>query len=379
MLKTNIIIISIIVFAIYFFSVEVNGNERNKICLKTSYDIYKENFMSQDGRIIDFDRNNITTSEGQSYMLLRSLLMDDQKTFELVWGWTKNNLQREDKLFAWLWGKNPSGQYQILDENSAADGDVDTAFALLLAHKKWNNYCYLEEALPIIQSIWNKETRQIGDNLVLMPGVNQATDSKTEINPSYFAPYAFRLFQKYDEIHDWDLLVDSSYYYLSEIGKKTQTHLPTNWFLIENGQIVLEDSPKSDFSYDAIRVFARVYLDYCQTKDKRALPILKQSEFFVNKWKKDKILYTNYQANGQLRDKNKFIGSMAILIPTINIYDKKTAAEMYKSQIVQSFESEAYWSSENDYYGKNLSWFAYYLYNKNPINCTNPKQKREKS
>ena len=184
--------------------------------------------------------------------------MEDKKTFDLVYKWTKENLQRNDKLFAWLWGKDPNGEYKILDENSASDADIDIALALLLAYEKWEGEngkkvgqwkCqYLQESIPIINSIWGKETKKIGRYLVLMPGVDQNLSDKIEVNPSYFSPYAFRYFQKYDDLHDWELLIDSSYYYLDKAIFATRTGLPPNWFLIKNGQIVLENSDRSDFS-----------------------------------------------------------------------------------------------------------------------------------
>jgi endoglucanase len=375
MLKTNIFIfLTILTIAfIFFLSFKVDGNYEYNPCLKKSYDSYLKEFMSKDGRIIDPDRNNVTTSEGQSYMLLKSVVLNDQKTFDLVYKWSKNNLQRKDKLFAWLWGKSPTGEYKILDNNSATDADIDIAFVLLIAYEKWNDEKYLKEAIPIINSIWNNETKRIGYYLILMPGVAQTYSDKIEINPSYFSPYQFRFFQKYDAIHDWNCLIDSSYYYLNQVMSKTQTGLPPNWFLIEavqnKEQIVLEDSERSDFSYDAVRVFQRIYLDYVRTGEKRALPILAHSKFFIDKWiesgEDNKNFYVNYKADGQLRDKDKFIGSIAILIPVISVYDSNVAAEMYKKEVEPYFENEGYWKTKHDYYGKNLLWFGCYFYNQN--------------
>lgn len=359
---TIILAAIIIIFALSF---KADGEIEYDFCLKQSYDFYKANFISKDGRVIDPDRGNITTSEGQSYMLLRSLVIDDKPTFDLLYKWTKNNLQRKDYLFAWLWGKNSEDKYEILDYNSASDADVDIAWALLLAYERWGKSKYLEEAIPIINSIWNNETKRVGEYLILMPGVVQTNTGKVEVNPSYFSPYQFRYFQKYDDLHDWNCLIDSSYYYLNAVMEKTGTHLPPNWFLIKNGQIVLEDSPRSDFSYDAIRVFTRVYLDYLRTGEKRALPILDKSQFFIDQWKKSKTFYVNYKVNGELRDKDKFIGSIAVLIPVISMYDPEVAAQMYKSEAEPYFSDKKYWESKHDYYGKNLLWFGCYLYNKN--------------
>lgn len=363
MVKANIAILLIIII-ISISSFIACGKQKEGFCLKKSYEYYKKNFMSKDGRIIDYDKNNITTSEGQSYIMLRSVIMDDKPTFDLTYNWTKNNLQRKDYLFSWLWGENSKGEYKILDENSASDADVDIAFALILAYEKWNETKYLQDAKEIIHSIWDNETRRIGSYLVLMPGANQNKDDKIEINPSYFAPYEFRFFQKYDDMHDWNCLIDSSYYYLNQVMEKTETHLPTNWFLIKNGQIVLENSEKSDFSYDAVRVFLRIYMDYLRTGEKRALPILEKSKFFADKWRDSKKFYTNYKANGELRDRVEFIGSIMILTPAIEKNTPVIAAEIYTTKLEPIFADAKYWDSKNDYYGKNLSWFGAYFYNK---------------
>lgn len=359
----TLLFIITIVFGYRFYSNNIG------FCLDRAYELYKSQFMSQDGRIMDPAKNNITTSEGQSYLMLQSLAVNNEETFNLAYKWTKNNLQRPDKLFSWLWGKSSNGEYKILDKNSASDADVDIAFSLILAYEQWDKFEYLMEAKSIINSIWNNETKRIGNHLILMPGVKQTKDSKIEINPSYFAPYAFRFFQKYDENHDWNCLIDSSYYYLDEVLKKTKTHLPPDWFLIKNGQISFENSARSDFSYDAIRVYARIYIDYLKNKDERALPILETSKFFIEQWKQNGRFYTNYKVNGERRDKSQYTGSIAILLPVINMYDSKFAREIYNFKLKPEFESKKYWSTKKDYYGKNLSWFGAYLYNDASAKC----------
>ena len=318
--------------------------------------------MSKDGRIIDYQKKHVTTSEGQSYMLLRSLLMDDQETFDLVLDWSKNNIQRKDGLFSWLWGEHPNGEWKTLDDNSASDADVDIAFALILAYERWQDPKYLNEAMPIMNSIWQAETKEINGYLVLMPGVAQTCcKDMIEVNPSYFSPYAFRIFKKYDKQHDWSRLVDSSYYYLDAVTSLTKTGLPPDWFFLENNKIVLKEG-KSDFSYDAIRVFPRVFLDYKLTGDKRALPILDKSKFYIHEWEENGTLYPHYKINGQIKEHNKFVGSIALLVPIINMYDAKTAKAIYAKELKPYFIRNGYWDSKNDYYGQNLLWFGCYLY-----------------
>lgn len=333
-----------------------------KLNLIKSYNVYKKDYMSKDGRISDPEKDNTTTSEAQSYMLFMSCNLNDRKTFDLVYTWAKKHLRRKDGLFSWLWGKGADGKYGVLDYNSASDADIDIALCLIRAHEKWGDKKYLKDAVGTIHSIWKKETKLIGFRRVLMPGVKQCLCETIEINPSYFSPYSFKIFHKYDKMHNWNRVVDSSYYYLNAAMSKTKTGLPPNWFLIKNGKVVLEDGERSDFSYDAIRIYWRVFADYKKTGDKRALPVLEKSKFFIKQWKKTKHLYVNYQSNGKLRNKNEFVGAIAILIPSINLYDKKVAAEIYNKELVPYFEEKGYWPSKNDYYGRNLLWFGEYIY-----------------
>src|SRR3954468_20423071 len=57
-------------------------------------------------RVMDRDRNDVTTSEGESYAMLRGVWMNDKPVFDESWQWIQDNLQRpDDHLFSWKWGK----------------------------------------------------------------------------------------------------------------------------------------------------------------------------------------------------------------------------------------------------------------------------------
>lgn len=365
MVKHNLIFILLISLSfVFFLSVKVSGIPKNNISIRQAYELYKNKFLTPEGRIIDPDKKNITTSEGQSYMMMLCIIFDDEKTFKQIYKWTQDNLQRDDKLFSWLWGKDKDGKYKILDENSASDADVDIAYSLIAGYKKWRNPQYLKDAKEIINAIWEHEIKRVGDHLVLMPGVIQTQDKKIEVNPSYFSPYAFRMFNNYDELHDWNTLVDSSYYYLNQVTSLTATGLPPDWFLIENGKIVLEDSERSDFSYDAVRVFSRIYFDFILTGDKRALEVITKSKVFIQEWNNSRSIHTSYKKNGELRDNSQYLGTVSIIVPIISIFDKEIAIDIYQNKLSSKFNDKNYWQSKNNYYGKNLSLFGWFLYDK---------------
>src|ERR1700744_2342256 len=72
------------------------------------WDHYAAHFISPEGRVIDPDRNKMTTSEGQSYALFFALVANDRPAFEKLLSWTEDNLAQGDlakNLPAWSWGQ----------------------------------------------------------------------------------------------------------------------------------------------------------------------------------------------------------------------------------------------------------------------------------
>lgn len=334
-----------------------------------SWKYYKKTFISNDGRVIDYRRGNITTSEGQAYAMRRALMMDDKATFDKTYDWAKYNLQhKNDKLFAWLWGQKILDQqgnikYEILDQNSATDADVEIAITLILASNVWEQENYMNDALKIINDIWNKETIDIKGVRILISGVNQNRTENIEVNPSYFMPYPFRIFAEVDRKHDWLKLVDSSYELTNFCIDNIESGLPPDHFYInrKTGVITFKED-RSDFSYDAVRVFYRFFTDYLLTKDSRAEKLLSRSKFFINRWKLEGKFYTNYKQDGELKDYNEAIGSIALILPVIKMYDKDVADEIYKDKIKAKYNREGYWGDPLNYYAQNLVWFGYWLY-----------------
>ena len=65
---------------------------------------FKQIYIQDNGRVTDIFNNQQTHSEGQGMGMLMAAQYEDLPTFELIWGWTQENLQkREEKLFGWSW------------------------------------------------------------------------------------------------------------------------------------------------------------------------------------------------------------------------------------------------------------------------------------
>src|SRR5438105_11451285 len=139
--------------------------------LRTSWASYQREFIQGDGRVIDRSDQDVTTSEGQSYAMLRAAWMHDRATFDRVWRWTQANLRvRGDALYAWRWGRSQNGSWNVLDRHSASDADQDVALALVFGSREWRDQRYLRAARSILGRIWDEEVAQAAGDPVLAAG-----------------------------------------------------------------------------------------------------------------------------------------------------------------------------------------------------------------
>ncbi len=112
---------------------------------------FKRRFVTEEGRVVDFMQHGISHSEGQGYVMLLAVRMNDRPLFEKVWNWTRRNLmvRGADALFAWSWGRRVTGESTVIDYNNASDGDLAICWALMSAARKWNRPDYAEQAARI--------------------------------------------------------------------------------------------------------------------------------------------------------------------------------------------------------------------------------------
>lgn len=333
-----------------------------------SWETYKSFFIQDDGRVIDFYANNITTSEGQSYALLRSVWLNDKKTFDNVLNWANANLKvRGDSLYGWKWGENDKGEWTILDRSVATDAEQDIALALILAHEKWNDKKYLDQAKQILKDLWEKTVVEINEQNYITAGDWATTDENIKINPSYFSPYAYRIFSKYDSEHNWESLVDSSYTALNAVSQLSVFYLPADWAYInkKTGKFSIdkEINPKeSDYSYDAIRTQWRIALDYMLYNDQRALDYLKKStEFLIKYWEINGNLPTAVTSDGIIRTPHDSYAVYGANLPAISIINNKVGQQIYHKKLAGEYV-KGFWGNPKDYYSQNIIWFGIALW-----------------
>jgi endoglucanase len=345
-----ILICSFIIGGVYIYNTKISKLNN----LQRLWSNYKNTYLDKtSGRTVDEQRNGVTTSEGQSYTMLQSLWLNDKEQYEKSWTWTKYNLRRKsDKLFSWEWGKRKDGQYGVLTEtggeNVAVDADIDIAFSLIQASKKWDQPSYLEEAKEIITDIWKLIVIQVSNGKFVLASNNlekQFNKSKIIVNPSYFAPYAFKLFSTITPEYEWRRLAEDSYYILNQISliKPDQRNLilPPDWILVDTTNLEITKVPDKNwnYGYDATRIPWRIALDYYLNKNNEALDYLRKFDFLAEEWKKKNIIYPAYTVSGEIVDNynsslgySTSLGYFQIFYPTIaeSIYQKKIEPEMFE-------------------------------------------------
>jgi endoglucanase len=345
----------------------------NRELLAESWASYQRRFIQSDGRVIDFEASDRSTSEGQAYAMLRSVLIDDPETFALTLQWSENNLRRQqngkptDKLWAWKWGKKLDGSWGVIDNNFASDGDIDAITALILASRRWNRPEYLELAKIKLQDLWNlSSTTGYAGKRYLLPGPKAAfvpNESTLYLNPSYLAPYAFRIFAQVDPARDWLSLVDTSYQILENSTQLSRVGLPSDWVAldIKTGQYQLvppSSKLQSLYSFDAYRVWWRLSLDAVWFNAPQARQYLQKStQHLQNLWAQKSWLPARIDLQGQALVDYEATSQYAMFYAAMRLVEPRLAEELLVQKLLPQYQ-QGIWGDASAYYTQNLAWLG---------------------
>lgn len=331
---------------------------------------YKFGYL-EDNRTVDRQRQNVTTSEGQSYTMLRAVWMGDKAAFDGAWQWTKDNLDRDnDRLSSWLFGEREDGSYGVLVDqggyNSASDADQDMAMALIFAYARWQDPMYLGDARTVLRDIWEKEVITIEGRPYLAANDLEkfSTSPSAIMNPSYLAPYAYRIFATVDPDRNWAGLVDTSYEVIE--ASLSDDGLPPDWVRVskDTGAVLPAGGELSEaFSYDALRTPWRLALDYQWYKDERAANILKNMSGLGEQWRGSGVLTPRSRSGDAIGAESPALygGALGYFL----IAEPEAAAKLYEEKIQFLYDPGVNRFKERlSYYDDNWVWFGIGLYNK---------------
>lgn len=345
----------------------------NRELLAQSWDGYRQRFIQSDGRVIDYEASDRSTSEGQAYAMLRAVMIDDADTFAKTLNWGENNLQRQkngqrsDSLWAWKWGKRNETTWGSIDNNFASDGDIDAITALIFASRRWNRPEYLELAKTKLKDLWNLSTVPgPGGKRYLLPGPFEAfvpNASTLHLNPSYLAPYAFRIFAQVDRERDWLSLVDTSYQVLEQSTQLSKVGLPSDWVALDIPTGKYQVLPQSSqiqtlYSFDAFRVWWRVALDAAWFNSPQARRYLQTSTKHLRLlWSSSKHLPARIDLQGKGLVDYEATSQYAMLYAAWRLVEPKLGKEILEQKLLPQYK-QGIWDDHSAYYTQNLAWLG---------------------
>ncbi len=218
---------------------------------------YKEDFLQDDGRVIDYFAEARSTSEGQAYSLFFALVAGDRPAFDRILKWTQLNLSGGDlssRLMAWKWGQRPDRSWGVIDGNPAGDADVWLAYTLHQAGNLWNDAALRDVAGRVRTRIESELVVSVpGAGLVLLPGAEgfSLPGGGWQLNPSYLPLPVLRGLAKEAPRGPWRGLMKSA---LVMFDAVTPQRMAPDWVVVHPGTgFRLDPTIGTAGSYDAIR------------------------------------------------------------------------------------------------------------------------------
>jgi endo-1,4-beta-D-glucanase Y len=306
-------------------------------------------------------------SEGVGYGLILALYNNDQEYFNIILE-TAEKYMWNGRFYDW----NIDKYGNKINVGAATDAEQDIAFALIMANQKvlkgeWNqheNPNYEIRFQEILDNMW--ELQMITPNYNLAPGAGWGGDQF--VNPGYFAPAWYRIFDKYDlNNHEWNKLIDNCYNtILNNVGFKNG--LIPDW-ITPNGQYYEEslgynNYGKGKYLYkDAIRIYWRIGTDYLWFKSNEAKSFLiKALDFIKSKGnesacnfytmegellpKEDVWIFDGYQKQRYRREHSPLTIGMWSIVPKVL---NDTVWYDFEKELLSFYEKDKmYWGKTKD-------------------------------
>ena len=224
--------------------------------------------------IEDINNNDVRT-EGMSYGMMITLQLNKKNEFDRLWKWAKTFMQHKKgpRKYYFAWHNRTNGE--IIDSNSASDGEEWFVMSLFFASARWGNgkgiFNYRNEAQKILNAMLGKSNSSNDSNaitnmfnkkekMVVFVPQGRAADFT---DPSYHLPHFYELWGRWAEKNNkfWCEAATASRKFLKRtINPKTGlapdyaqfNGEPFNWFGRGN----------NDFRFDAWRVAMNIAIDY---------------------------------------------------------------------------------------------------------------------
>jgi endo-1,4-beta-D-glucanase Y len=236
--------------------------------LAQAYATWTTNFV-RSNTVIAPEQSNVVTSESMGYGMMIAAAMGDKTTFDKFWGYVQGKLS--GGLMTWKEGQS----------GSASDGDLDIAYALLMANLQWPSGGYKSPADAMAGNIASKD---IVSNVVR----GGSSFQNSNFNASYFIPVAMR------KLAGLSGAIGTNYGFVNTNISAGAARVPTDWGNPSNGQPSgagsaqvtsdIVDGDSGAMGYDAARVPWRLGQDVCLGGTEGATSVNSMVTYFAAKY-----------------------------------------------------------------------------------------------
>lgn len=359
----------------------------DSILLKTWQGIKKRNIDPYEIPMVHRPKSELPhdfVSEGAGYGMILALYCNDQVYFNKIWD------AAETYLWAgqfYNWRANSEGG--VIGTGAATDAEQDIALTLIFAdllvkknvwqaHTSPKGVTYAQRAQEILNSIWSL---MVEGGKYLRPGAEWG--GSNFVNPGYFAPAFYRVFEEFDsENHNWSAVIDQCYASIA-LSPGYQNGLVPDW-MKPTGEFCGEalgynSYAGGEFFYkDAIRVLWRLATDYLWYNEPRAKTFLQKALAFIGTPERANFFQMDGSAvtdefelgNGVTRQRTEHshltIGMWATAAMGAG---GPQAAEPFSDELLKFYEGGDYWGKASDttfedtlhnemYFDQFLAWFG---------------------
>jgi endo-1,4-beta-D-glucanase Y len=273
------------------------SQEKMDATIKEYYVAWKKNYLREAGGgdlWVKYDNTNSTVSEAHGWGMVLAAYMADKPVFDSMFRYfRKHPSEIGPHLMAWKQTLSNGRMVDVEGRTSATDGDLDIAYALLLAHAQWGSsgaIKYKSEAFKVLHDILTHDVNNT--TWTTTPG-DWATAS-FDINhtrPSDFMTDHFLAFAKADSANaaKWNRIYDSVVRlvnYQFGHGSRNTGLMPD--FMVKSGENFvpvpgryLETNHDGDFNYNACRTPWRLAMAYILNGRAELLPALAKQAAWI--------------------------------------------------------------------------------------------------
>ena len=319
----------------------------------------------------------LTISEAHGYGMLIAVMMSDfdpdsQKIFNGMVSFFHDHPARSNPgLMAWNQLRNcQNAGDDVGGDNSATDGDLDIAYALILADRKWGSegeINYREEALKVISAIKEQEIDPVSHFVRIGDWVDRVDEGQyaDTTRSSDFMVSHFKAFADFTGDSSWYAVRDETYSIMASISRSYSAET----FLVPDFIVGLPDNPRpadprflegsddGEYSWNAVRYPWRIALDYLLYDDIRAFQALMP----LNLWIKEvsggrpENIADTYSLKGKYSRNSGFDSmafvSMFAVAATIDESNQQWLDDLWQDMNEKTINDE-------DYYGNTLKLLA---------------------